>query len=63
MEVGFTITVENKQSPCDQKKCLLRRGVGLWEVRNLVIVSGQDHDIVFLRRGVQPKLNRFIVQC
>lgn len=24
-----------------KKKCLLRRDVGLWEVRNVVIVSGQ----------------------
>ena len=24
-----------------RKRCLPRRGVGLWEVRNVVIVSGQ----------------------
>ena len=24
-----------------RKKCLPKRGVGLWEVRNVVIVSGQ----------------------
>ena len=27
-------------------KCLLRRGVPLWEVKNIVFVCGLDHDCV-----------------
>ena len=39
----FTVEPPGSGHPRDQKKCLLKRGVHLREVKNVVFVCGWDH--------------------
>ena len=42
----ITVAAPIKGHNLDQKKCQLKRGVRLWEVKNIVFVFGWDHDSV-----------------
>ena len=41
-----TVEPPISRHPRDQKKCPLKRGVRLWEVKNVVFVCNWEHDQV-----------------